>query len=203
MDMGTIIQRIWGSPRLVFSNVIEYPQPRIVLILMSLAGISNALDRASSQNLGEDMELIYVLLFSIILGALFGWISLFIYGHLLQFTGSWLKGQSKGDTLVHIVAHAMIPSIFGLIPMTMIIMIYGNSVFQAEYNINDTTDVIIFFVFGIIQLTLGIYTLVLTVIGIAEAQKFSIGKAVLNLFLPLFLLLIPVFLFLLIVEPFR
>ena len=42
-----------------------------------------------------------------------------------------------------------------------------------------------------IEFFLGIYTLVLSIIGVSEVQKISIGKSILNILLPVFVIVIP------------
>jgi len=44
----------------------------------------------------------------------------------------------------------------------------------------------------ILELLLGIWTIVLCVIGVSEVQKLSIGKSILNLLLPVLVFAVPI-----------
>ena len=52
----------------------------------------------------------------------------------------------------------------------------------------------------IIEFSLGIWSLILCVIGISEVQKFTIGKSILNLMLPAVLIITPILIIVLIIN---
>ena len=51
---------------------------------------------------------------------------------------------------------------------------------------------IIFYSIVIVQTFLGCWTVILSVIGVSEVQKFTITQSILNLVLPLLVILIPI-----------
>ena len=98
-----IFTKIWISPRLVFKFLNDNRYDKYVHILLILAGITRTLDRASTNNMGDDMSLFGVLAISIILGGLLGWISYYIYAALMSWTGKWLKGQGDTNSLLRMI----------------------------------------------------------------------------------------------------
>ncbi len=197
-----VFTKIWASPRSVFKYINDYNYEKYVTILLVLAGIAGAFDRASKNSMGDNMSLIGVLSVSIIAGGLLGWISYYLYAALLSWTGKWIDGKGNTSSLLRMMAHAMIPSIIALVFFIPQIALFGNGIFQSELDVESSGafSTIAFYASLIIQMILGFWTLVLFVIGISEVQKLSIGKSILNLLLPLFIIMVPlliiVFLFL-------
>lgn len=68
----------------------------------------------------------------------------------------------------------------------MEIAIYGNTLFQSDNDISNTGLInnIVYYGLLLCEVVLGIWSFVLSVIGISQIQKFSIWKALLNLLLP-------------------
>jgi hypothetical protein len=192
-----IFTKIWTSPRKVFRFINDTQYDKYVKVLLVLAGISRAFDRASMKDMGDNMSLLSIIGFSVLVGGLLGWISYYIYAALVSWTGKWLKGQGNTSSILRILSYAMTPAIFSLIFLIPQIGIYGNEMFKSDGDIISAGLIANIFVYSsiIIELILGIWTMVLCIIGISEVQKISIGKSILNLFLPIIVILIPIILF--------
>lgn len=191
-----IFKKIWTSPRLVFKYLNDNRYDKYVTVLLVFAGITRTFDRASTKSMGDDMSLAAVIGFSIILGGLLGWITYYIYAAAMCWTGKWLGGIGDTKSLLRMIAHAMIPSIVALIFLIPQIVLFGNSLFQSEMDIysNGIVATIIFFVTVLIEITLGIWTVVIFVIGISEVQQLSIGRSILNMLLPALIIVFPIML---------
>lgn len=191
-----IITKIWASPRLVFKYINESHYDKYMIVLLALAGISRAFDRASLKNMGDTMAIAEILGICIVLGGLLGWVSYYIYAALLSWTGKWLDGKGDTNSILRILAYAMIPSILALILLIPQVGIYGAEIFKSEGDISSAGLIsnIIVYSSMFLELALGICTLVFCVIGISEVQKLSIGKSILNLLLPALIILVPVLL---------
>ncbi len=189
-----IFTKIWTSPRLVFKFLNDNRYDKYVHILLVFAGISRTFDRASTKNMGDDMSLLAVLVLCIILGGLLGWISYYIYAALMSWTGKWLKGQGDTNSLLRMISHAMIPSIVALALLIPQIVLFGNGIFRSDIDIYSSglLSIIVFYTALIIEFGLGIWTLVIFIIGISEVQKLSIGKSILNLILPALIIIVPI-----------
>jgi len=94
----------------------------------------------------------------------------------------------------------MIPSILSLIFLIPEIAIYGNDVFKDKSELVNSGIVgnTIFWLSIFFEFSLSIITFVFMVIGVSEVQKFSLGKAFLNLLLPLLVFIVPLLLFVMI-----
>jgi len=189
-----IFTKIWTSPQLVFKYLNDTRYDKFVWVLLMLAGIGNAFDRASARHIGDYFPLIGVLAIGIAGGVIFGWISYYIYAALLCWTGKWLKGKADTDSLLRMVSHAMIPLIVTLILLIPRISVFGNEMFQSDASIYETEvwSMVIYYCISFIETILGLWSLVLIVIGISEVQKFSIEKSILNMILPVLILIVPI-----------
>jgi len=96
----------------------------------------------------------------------------------------------------------MIPAIIALLCLIPQIGIYGNEIFKADGDITSAGLIPNIIVYGsmILEFILGIWTIVLCVIGVSEVQKLSIGKAILNLLLPILVFAIPIIILILIIK---
>ena len=83
---------------------------------------------------------------------------------------------------------------FFLIPQ---LLIFGNEIFKeaGELYSDGWISKIIIYTFFLFDLLLGAWSIILLIIGISEVQKLSIGKALINLLLPVSIILIPILLF--------
>lgn len=200
-----LFTKIWMNPRPVFKYLTHIRHEKYITKLLILAGIANAIEKATLRNSGDKSSLITVLLGAIVGGALFGWLSYFLYSSLVRWTGKWLKGNASTDDILRVLAFATIPNIVGILFTIVEISFFGNSVFKSQIGLlqNDTLHIALGYSLGFIGLVLGIWSLVLSVIGISEVQQFSIAKSIVNLMLPILVIFIPLMLLVLVFTGFR
>lgn len=196
IDDNTIIQTVLTNPKKAFEFIHYYRYENYMKPLLVLAGISSAFDRAVNNNSGDKMSLAGVIFLSVLMGGLLGWISFYIYAALIRWTGSWIQGKAKTDDILRIIAYAYVPTILTMIFMIFQIVILGNAYFQSTTDITSYSLLtqIIYYGCAFIQVALAVWTLVLLVIGVAEAQKFTLGKAFLNILLPILIIAVPIIL---------
>jgi len=188
-----IFTKIWTSPRLVFKYLNDTRQDKFMYVLLFLAGIVNAFDKASTRHLGDKLPFIAVLVLCIVLGGLLGWISYYIYAALISWTGKWLEGKGDTDSFLRMISHAMIPSIAILFLLIPRILIFGNEMFQSDASMYEPEiwSMVIVHSVSFVEAILSIWSLALIVIGISEIQKFTIGKSILNMLLAILIIIVP------------
>jgi len=199
-----IFTKIWTSPRKIFKRINDEDYSKYVMVLLAISGISRAFGQASNQNWGDKMSIWAILATCIIAGGLIGWVSYYIYAALISWTGKWLKGEGNTNSILNIMAYAMLPSIVALVFLVPQIGVYGNEIFKADGDIVSAGVISNIFVYlsSFLQLAFGIWAIILIVIGVSVVQKFSIGKAILNMLIPGLLILVPVLLILLLIKMF-
>jgi hypothetical protein len=189
-----LFTQIWTSPRAVLKYINDNHYDKYVNVLLVLAGISRAFDRASQKDMGDTMSLWAIIGISVILGGLLGWVSFYIYAALLSWTGKWLGGIGDTSSLLRILAYAMIPAIVALVFLIPPMAVYGIEMFKADGDISSAGLIPNIFVYGSMgmELILGIWAIVTSIIGISEVQKISIGRSILNIFLPVLIIALPI-----------
>lgn len=160
---------------------------------MFFGGISRAFDRATTKDMGDNSSLLSIVLGAVILGGALGWISYYIYAALLSWTGKWLNGVGNTSSIYRVIGYAIFPSVLSLLFLVPQMAVYGNDVFRdVNYDSAGTFGNIIFWVSVFFQVALSLTTIVFMVIGLSEVQKFSTGKAILNIILPIAVIIIPI-----------
>tara|TARA_R110001632_G_scaffold82057_5_gene182302 strand:- start:771 stop:1418 length:648 start_codon:yes stop_codon:yes gene_type:complete len=197
-----IFTKIWKSPRQVFKYVNDTKYDKYVYILLFFAGIARAFDRATMKDMGDNLSLWAIIGICVIGGGLLGWLAYYIYAALLSWTGKWLKGEGDTKSILRVLAYALIPSVLALVLLLPQIGVYGIEMFKSDGDISSAGLLPNILVYGtmILELILGIYTLVLCVIAISEVQKLSIGKSILNLILPVLIFAVPIILIALVLR---
>jgi len=176
-----IFTKIWMSPREVFKYINDTRYAKFTTLLLILGGITSALNNATSRNMGDLLPLWGVLMACVIGGAVFGWLYFYVYAALMSWTGKWLKGVGNTRSLFRMMSYALIPSLVVLITFILRVVLFGNKEFQRNVDLFDngflTTSV--YAVTAFIEIAIGVWTLVILVIGIS----------ILNLILPGLLLI--------------
>lgn len=196
-----IVTEIWTNSREVFRFIHAKRYEHYMLPLLIGAGISKAFDRASTNGMGDTLPLLGVIGACIISGFVFGWLTAYIYAALISWTGGWLDGEGDTRSFIRVIAYASIPSIIGLAFLIPQMVVYGEEMFKDEGDVwsGGMASNIIYWGAVVLEVLLGIYSIVLHVIGVSEVQGFGIGKAILNLILPVLIFLIPILLIVLLV----
>ncbi|KIC62111.1 Yip1 family protein [Chryseobacterium taiwanense] len=190
-----IFTKIWAEPRRIFTFIDQAKYEKYLYVLMFLAGVSSAFDRATSKNMGENNSLFMVIFLCVVMGGLLGWISYYIYAALLSWTGKWLDGSGDTSSIFRMIAYATIPSVVSLIFLIPQVAVYGGDLFKdVDYTSEGILVNVVFWVSAFCEVGLSIVTLIYTVIGLSVVQKFSIGKAIANLLLPIAVIALPILL---------
>jgi len=199
-----VFSKIWLEPRKVFKFIIRRSYRKYFILLLGLAGIVRAFDRASMRDMGDKQSLLFIVSVSIVGGALLGWISYYIYAALIRWTGKWVGGHADFDSIIKVITYAMIPSIVGLLFLVPQLLTYGVEAYKADGDITSGSLLtnIVFYVSLLAELALGIWTIALLVVGISEVQNLSVGKAILNLLLPIIIIFVPILLLTLLFSSF-
>lgn len=196
-----IFIKLLTSPREAFKFINDFKYEKHLYILLFLAGMVRTFDRASTKNMGDNYSIWTIITICVIFGGFFGWITYYIYSALISWTGSWMNGKGNTQSVLRVFAYAFFPSIFILILLIPQIAIYGNELFKSDNDLYSLASMesIVLYVILFVEFALGIWSLILCVIGISEVQKLSIGKSILNLLLPailfVFIILVLVLLF--------
>lgn len=180
-----LLKTIWLQPAATLSYVLKHCPEKYMTLFFILGGIAAAIDRAANKNLGENLSLIAVLSTAIIGGALFGWLTYYLYAWTLSVTGKWLDGTAEPAPFRTLLVWALVPRIAILALLPFQILVFGEDLFRSTLEFDYSISGLLLIFFGILELVLIIWSMVILVAGIRLIQDFSTGRAILNMTAPL------------------
>lgn len=173
-------------PATFFKSIESVKPDWMVSLLLMLGGIAQSMTRAMEENRGDKSDLSSVLMFSVLFGALLGWFTFYVYAAALSWSSEYLGGKASRSLMVKTVAYSLVPIIFWLPIYAIEIGLHGNAVFQKAYDETIQSEWLPKMLLWIRALLL-LYSILLLITGIRQAQHFSLSKAVLNALFPLLL----------------
>jgi hypothetical protein len=188
---------MWMQPRATIQQIVDSNPERLVLVLAAIAGISRVLNRASLKSLGDIIEWPLIFLIAAILGPVAGIIGLYIGGALIHWTGKWIGGKGSPENIRAAIAWSSIPVIWALLLWIPEFALFGEELFTTKMPtiLASPSLTLLLFGFGIIELVIGIWTIVVSLKCIGQVQGFSAWKALGNMALSALVILIPIILF--------
>lgn len=188
-----LFKKIWTSPRAVFAYLENKKYNKYVPVLLVLIGVVRAIDKAVEKDLGDKLPLIAVLAVCVFAGGLLGWITVYLYGALIAWTGKLLKGVADTSSVVRVMAYGMVPAVCSLFVIVPQIAIFGNDMFRDNGSafVDGFLASLLFYGGAAIDVLLGVWSTLIIVIGISEVQKLSISKAILNVLLAALVIIVP------------
>lgn len=142
--------------------------------------------------MADDMQmttLFFTIIVTSIIGAIFYY---YVIGGLLYWLGSLLGGTGTYEDVRLSLAYAYIPTIFSLLIWIPSFILFGKDNFTSlTPKLDSSTGLTItYYVFGIIELIIGIWGIVIYLKCLGEAHKFSAWKALLTVILPIITLIL-------------
>ena len=202
IEESRLLESIWLKPKQTLKFILDRCPDKYVTGLLFLGGISRAIDRASNNGSGDNMETWLVLTIAITIGGFFGWISFYIYAWAMSATGKWLDGKADSERFRTILAWSLVPTIASLVLLLPELVIFGDDLFKSTISNNSDAVTYSYLIFGLLEISLAIWSLIILVKGITIIQNFSIGKSVLNMILLGLVLILPIIIIALIFQTF-
>ena len=167
-------QTIWLHPRKTVRSIVAFNPEMHVLLLVCLAGIGEALDRASNKNAGDSMPLGAIFALAFVLGPLSGLIGLWIGSYLIRISGEWLGGNAPREHIKTAMAWSSVPAVFALPLWIPQLLLIGEEMFTTNTPRLDAQPALLIPFLGIalVELVLGIWGFVLLCNTVAEVQGF-------------------------------
>jgi hypothetical protein len=181
---------IWLRPRATIQHIVDTELEKRVLALAALSGIVQTLDNASGRNLGDTLPFPVVLGLILVLGPFVGLISVYLWAWLLRSTGRWLGGQGTLAQLRTAIAWGSVPMITGGVLLLLILVLIGPELFTESTPRLDAQPTLAIVVLGLIlvQVVLTLWSVVTLLKCVAQVQRFSVWRALVNNLIPLLII---------------
>lgn len=189
MHTKEIFTKIWIYPRRVFRFIDQTGYSDFYFLLLMVSGAVSALQKRLDKGIEPD-DVHSALFLGLIFGALFGWVTIYIYASFISFTGNWLDGKAKTHRILRTLSYANIPFACVIIIQGIQLYFIKYDILNASFSENEAT--FIRHGFAAIKTVLTAWTILLYIIGVSEVQRFNLIKSILNLLLPMLIFLIPI-----------
>lgn len=186
--------QIWVKPRETIRKIVAMDPTKYVIPLAMLAGVGQALDRASSRSIGDSIPLVAILAICVILGPIGGLISLYIGGALFRWSGSLLGGQATSQEVRAAIAWSSVPTTAVLPLWIPELLIFGEELFtSATPRIAANPFLTILLLgFAAIEIIAAIWAFVISLQSLGEVHRFSAWKALGAIILGILVILVPI-----------
>lgn len=186
---------IWMSPRRTMRRIVEADPTLHVNLLIAVAGIAEALDRASRKNLGDKSSLGVILFLSFVIAPGMSLIGAWLYSHLIRLSGNWMSGRGNYREIKAAFAWASVPTVVVLVLWIPLILMFGKEMFTEEMPTLQATPALGYVLLSLsfAMIVLGVWALVLLCNTIAEVQEYrSAWKGLANLILAGLIFILPI-----------
>ena len=165
---------IWTRPRYTVRRIIAANPELHVALLVCLAGIGKALDRASMRNAGDSVPMALIIGVACVFGPLGGLLSLWIGSHLIRLSGTWIGGTASRQHIQTAIAWASVPVVFALPLWIPLLLLFGSDMFTEQTPRLDAQPLLLvpFLACALAEIVLGVWAFVLLCNTIAEVQGF-------------------------------
>jgi len=185
---------IWVKPRDTIRQIVNIDPRFLVILMTAIAGFGQAIDRASSRDAGDVLNLLEIMIICSIGGPLSGIFSLYISGALFRWTGSWFGGQASTEEIRAAIAWSTVPAIIAYITWIPLIGVAGLEMFTSYTPRINANPILALFILAIVgvQIILAIWAIVLYINCMSEVQIFSAWKAIASIILGGLIIVIPI-----------
>jgi len=182
---------IWTKPRETIRQIIDTNPSLGFLPLCALYGFPILIHIARFFAFGTALPGWSILLISIILSPIAGFIGISFWSILLMWTGKWVGGKSHYMNIRASVSWANVPNLVNCLVWLILGLSVGAGLFMPGLVEGISVGMARFIlVLSMIQLIAMIWGLVILIITLSEAQKFSIWRSIANIAIPCAMLLV-------------
>ncbi len=136
-----------------------------------------------------------ILILAAVVGPIYGYINFCVWSWFVAWVGKLFKGQGQFSSIRAAYAWSCVPIALNVPLWLLMVVIFGHQLFLnlPDAHLMDAGKVFLLFVILIAKVVLAIWSLVIYVNGLAEVQKFSVLKAILNIIVAMIIVAVVLF----------
>lgn len=185
---------IWVKPRLTIQRIIDTNPKFRFFILSFLYGLPTLFHTAQNLSLGTTISTTGIVIASIVLAGFVGMLGIFISTVLISWTGKWIGGTGNFQSIRAAVSWANAPNIVTILVWCLLIWSFHHKIFVLGYDRELVGNrLVLDIITKLVIAVVAVWSFIILVKGIGQAQGFSAWKGVLNVMIPFFLVGIVVF----------
>ncbi|NGX27271.1 MAG: hypothetical protein K940chlam6_01204 [Chlamydiae bacterium] len=181
---------IWIKPRETLKKVVRFNPKYRFVILSFIYGLPMLLHMAQNLSVGEQFNIIGIVIVALVLATFVGMLGLTIASALVYWTGKWIGGKANYFPVRAAVSWSNVPNIFAIIIWAILIYNFRDHIFLSEFDEMNFVGGQMTLITGalFVQAAIAIWSFIILVKGLGEVQGFSAWKGVLNVLIPFFMI---------------
>lgn len=185
-------RNIWTKPRATIQALVARDPSYGFKRLSWIYGMTIALSFSKMFSLITLYPLWAILLGSLLLGIVFGLISITITAYILQWCGRFIGGKAPFEQVRCVVAWSNLPIVINILVWLLLISIFKEQALYADFPVEVTlaskTSLFLLVLLG--QWIAAIWSFIILIQGLKEIQGYSVWKGLLNIIIPIVVLAI-------------
>lgn len=177
--------KIWVAPRQVLRGIVHTNPNHGFWILCFIYGFLQAVSLFQIFSFGAAYPLVQLIIGALVLAIPFGYVSMNVSAFFLFISGKILQGQGSFKEVRAAYAWSKVPEVVNILMIVLMIVCWGKSLFLDSFN--EALSYCFGFLVGrlllAVQITIGIWGLIILFYALAEVQKFAVWLAIINVVL--------------------
>lgn len=176
---------IWVRPRDTIRQIVSENPNRCLWLLAAIYGFGAILSSAQSAMLGARFNNLAIFLFAAIFSFIWGYVFFSVWSAIVYWTGKFFKGEGTFLNVRSAYAWSCVPLVFNIPIWLLLAAIFKYQLFTSAMRSDGLPDAQVFALFVILaaRLVIAVWSLVIYFNALAEVQRYSILKAILNVVL--------------------
>ena len=183
---------MWTRPRDTIRAIVQFNSSYLFPLLCLIYGFPLLLQMAQNFSLGDRFPMGGIIIGAMIGGIFAGMIGISIASGLFYWTGKWIGGIATYQNVRAAVAWSNVPNLVNILIWIVNIASFGTRLFNrgfVETSFVGGELTLIYFA-SLVQVVIAIWGFIIFLKALGEVQGFSAWKALLNVLIPFFVLLI-------------
>ncbi len=177
---------MWVKPRETIRWIVKTDPNYKIWWLAAFYGFPLLLRFAQGLSLGQDFSALTIFIASLILAAPIGMLGFVIMSALVFWMGKWLGGSASYPEVRASIAWSKMPNAVVGVLWVFLMLLFGGRVFLETFPLSPFAGAsyVAFSAITLAHTVLIIWSFVLLFRSLAEVQKFSMWKSIINVVLP-------------------
>jgi hypothetical protein len=172
---------IWTEPRKTIARIVDENPKRDLWVLAWIYGFLALMNGSQSLVLGNQFQFVGIIVFSILIAPLWGMLVFAVWSFVVHLMGKLLKGKGSFSYVRAAFAWSCVPLTVNIALWILLLAVFGRTLFQTA---QPTTGPLVLLTLVLIaKVIIMIWSLVIYINTLAEVQRFSIGRSILNILL--------------------
>lgn len=178
---------MWTRPKETIRGILNTNPDSKLFLLSLIYGLPMMFYFCQGASLGQTYNLSTILLLSILGACVLGYLGLNLGAFLIFMTGKWVGGKANFKQVRASVAYSNVTNLVSIALWLLLAGLFKQSVFLADFAYVSSLGhfAVIMNAIFVIQLVVGVWSLIIFVASLSETQGFSILRSIINTLLPI------------------